>query len=66
VSSASLIDTLVANDQEEVVDRWAEHLAMAFTEYVPGAAQDFEALVVPTASHPEWVPSPQSKKYWTE
>jgi hypothetical protein len=56
----------VANDQEEVVDRWAEHLAMAFTEYVPGAAQDFEALVVPTASHPEWVPSPQSKKYWTE
>jgi hypothetical protein len=61
-----LIDILAADDQEEVVDRWVEHLAMAFTEYVPGDAQDFEALVVPTGSHPEVVPSPQSKEYWIE
>jgi hypothetical protein len=57
---------LVGVDQEEVLEVSVEHLAIAFTEYVPGEAQDFEALWVPTESHPEVVPSPQSKRYCTE
>jgi hypothetical protein len=61
-----LIDILADDDQDEVVDVWVEHLAIAFTEYVPGDAQDFEALFVPTGSQPEVVPSPQPKRYCTE
>jgi hypothetical protein len=66
VNPVSLTDILAGDDQDEVVDMWGEHLAIALTEYVPGDAQDFEALVVPTGSHPDVVPSPQSKKYWIE
>ena len=61
-----LIVILAVDDQDEVLDVSVEHLAIAFTEYVPGDAQDFEALFVPTESHPEVVPSPQSKRYCTE
>jgi hypothetical protein len=57
---------LAGDDQDEVLDVWVEHLAIAFTKYVPGDAQDFGALFVPTESHPEVVPSPQSKRYCTE
>jgi len=63
---ASLINILAGDDQDEVVDMWVEHLAIVLTEYVPEEAQDFEALFVPTESHPEVVPSPQSKRYCTE
>jgi hypothetical protein len=61
-----LMVMLAGDDQDEVVDMWVEHRAIALTEYIPGDAQDFEALVVPTESHPEVVPSPQSKRYCTE
>jgi hypothetical protein len=61
-----LINTLADEDQDEVVDVWVEHLAITLTGYVPRDAQDFEALFVPTESHPEVVPSPQSKRYCTE
>jgi hypothetical protein len=61
-----VIVILADDDQDDVVDVWVEHLAIALTEYVPGDAQDFEALFVPTESHPEVVPSPQSKRYCTE
>jgi hypothetical protein len=39
--------------------------ACAFTGYVPTADHVFDAFVVPTGSHPELVPSPQSNKYCT-
>ncbi|OGP60976.1 MAG: hypothetical protein A2162_07145 [Deltaproteobacteria bacterium RBG_13_52_11b] len=50
-------------DQEEKTEVSVEHLACVFTEYVPGEDHDLEALLVPTASQPEFVPSPQSKRY---
>ena len=61
-----LIDMLADDDQDEVVGVSVEHLAIALILYVPGEAQDFEALFVSTESHPEVVPSPQSKRYCTE
>jgi hypothetical protein len=66
VNPASLMNMPAGDDQGEVVDMWVEHLAIALTEYLPEVAQDFEALVVPTGSHPDVVPSPQSKRYCTE
>ena len=64
--SVTEIVTESVPDQEETTELWEAHLALVFTEYVPAEAQDFEALVVPTESQPELVPSPQSKKYCTE
>jgi len=52
-------------DQLDTTEVSWVHLARAFTLYVPAEAQDLEALVWPTGSQPELVPSPQSKKYWT-
>ena len=50
-------------DQGETTDVCVAHLAWVLTWNVPDEAQALEALVVPAASHPEFVPSPQSKKY---
>ena len=50
-----------ALDQLETVEVSVAHRAMAFTEYVPEVDQLLEALVVPAASQPELVLSPQSK-----
>ena len=50
-------------DQLDTTDVWVAHLACAFTAHVPAEDQLFVAVVVPAGSHPEFVPSPQSKKY---
>ena len=50
-------------DQPETVEVWVAQRAFAFTEYVPADVQLFEADVCPTGSHPESVPSFQSKRY---
>ncbi len=60
------IVTVKGLDQGETTDIWLAHLACAVTLYIPEMDQLFEALVCPTASHPEFVPSPQSKRYCTE
>jgi hypothetical protein len=52
-------------DQSDSTDVWVAHLAFAFTLIGPKTDQVFWALVTPTGSHPEFVPSPKSKKYWT-
>jgi hypothetical protein len=56
--------TPIPVDQSEVTLVWMEHLALAFTVYVPGFAQVFPTLKTPTDNHPEFVPSPQSNWYW--
>jgi hypothetical protein len=58
------IFTEKASDHEETIKVWVAHRACALTKYVPGEPQKWEALVVPTGSQPEFVPSPQSKRYW--
>jgi hypothetical protein len=55
--------TFKVPDQVETTEVSVEQRAWAFTGYVFGEAQDLIALVVPTGSQLEFVPSPQSKRY---
>ena len=57
------IVTVMGLDQEDVTEVWAEHLACVLTWKVPAEPHAFDARVVPGESHPECVPSPQSKRY---
>ncbi len=52
-------------DHEETIKGWVAQRACALTKYVPGEPQEWEALVVPMGSQSEFVPSPQSMRYWT-
>src|ERR1017187_5941305 len=48
-------------DQADCTEVCVAHRAMAFTWWVPAELQLCEALIPPTASQPELLPSPQSK-----
>jgi hypothetical protein len=60
------IETVKAGDQDEIIDECCEHRALTLIEKLPLDVHECERLIVPTGSHSELVPSPQSKKYWIE
>lgn len=64
VSPASTV-TLSPGDISDTTWVLAAERACAVTVKVPGHSQLRETLVVPTASHGVFVPSPQNSLYWT-
>jgi len=63
VGHGIVTSTVKELDQGERTDVCVAHLACVLTWNFPDEVQALEAVVVPAASHPEFVPSPQSKKY---
>ena len=66
VSAGSEMVTDSPPEVPEATEVFTEERACAVTEYVVAVDQLCETDVVPTASQPELVPSPQLIRYWTE